>query len=322
MKVSHEVKFAQLVKFDKGHWVVANEQGIVEADVNEYLREFARGVSSGNLRADHIALGAAITEPILQTLPYVRWTNGLYTVKTYTPNEDNLIPLESYVITAWESSPDGEAMLVRPGLGYTRPAFKRFETGIEIGWDQLEKAGWNILARMMRVALGELARKIDHFAQFTLDAAVDGQAGHGTVVAGGLMTKASVDAIIKSSNTAAFPMGGARINPGTLTDMSAWSGGPFFNAGLPPDKGNEIIERLYLGRYGGVGFEASPFVPTDFVYFAGGADMTGYEQVRGSGRTVSWVDERKGFDAHRVITPDYAFYVGNALNVRRLRIIA
>lgn len=326
-KLADEVMLSEVIKFERdpktqvGNFVVASESGLTPADVDQLLKHYGSGTGN-DLKAEHSALAAAIVEPILQAVPYKRWTNLFFQPIQYDALEDNRLPVEYYTTAAWQTGPDSQVNVVRPGFGWTRPDFAEYSTGIEMPWSVVEKSGWNILGRMMQRASEEIARKIDVQAQATLDAAIDAQAGQGSVVSGGLMTKAGVDAIIKASQALGFPMQRAAINSGVVTDMSAWSGGPFYNAALPPDATRQILQTLYLGTYGGVEWFASPFVPTNFVYFGGPPNMIGYEQIRGEGKTASDVDIRKRFDYHIIISPEEAFYVGNVLPVRRLRIAA
>jgi hypothetical protein len=326
MRLAEDIKLAEVIKWEcdpktqKGNFVIASkETGVEQKDVDELLRHYGN-TNGGDIKAEHNAFAAAITEPINQAVGYVRWANKFYNQVSVGDLEDNRIPVEYYTTIAWETGPDAEAMFVRPGFGWTRPTFRMFQTGIEMPWSVMARSGWNVLARMMRRATEDLARKIDLAAISVLDIAVDAQAGHSTVVGGGLMTKASLDAVIKSANALGFPMTTACINSGTVTDMSAFSGGPFSVYGVPEGVATQLLNMLSLGQYGGINFYSNPFVPAALVYLGGNTDGIGYEQVRGSGRNASDIDVRKGVDLHVIITPEYAWYVGNALNLRKLRI--
>jgi hypothetical protein len=326
-RLAEQIKVSEVIKWGVnekgvGNFVIATkETGVEREDVDELLRQYGKGQGS-DIKAEHTMFAAAITEPILQAVPYKRWTDKFLMKVNYGLMEDNRIPREYYVSTAWQNGPDAEALFVRPGFGFTRPNFVDFQTGIEMPWSVMEYSGWNILGRMMERATEELARKIDLLVQAALDAAVDGQPGQGSVVAGGLMTKAAIDAVVKAGNALGFPVRTALVNSGTQTDMSAWSGGPFYNAALPPTTVQQILQTLYLGEYGGISFFNSPFVPTNFVYFTGPPNATGYEQTRGSGKTASDVDIRKRIDIHAVWSAPISISVENALNVRRLKIAA
>lgn len=326
MKLAEQLKLSEVVRWERdpktqaGNFVIASKDtGVEVKDVDELLRQYGTAIDN-DIRAEHTALAASIVEPILQAVPYVRWTNQFYTQVAYGDLEDNRIPVEYYVTTAWESGPDAEALFVRPGFAWTRPSFHMYQTGIEMPWSVIAKSGWNILSRMMRRATEEIARKVDLAALSAMDVAIDALAGQGTVVAGGLMTKAGIDAVIKAANTAGFPMATMVVNSGTATDMAAWSGGPFYNAALPPETTRSILQTLYLGDYGGLRVLTNPFVPATLIYLGGDANAIGYEQVRGTGRTASDVDIRKGFDYHVIFSPEYAWYIGNSLNLRKLRI--
>lgn len=327
MKLENEINLSEVIKYEhdpktqKGNFIVASASGMTVKDVDELLSHY--GTATGNdIKSEHGAMGAAIVEPILNAVPYKRWTNLLLTPIHFDPSDDWRIPVEDYVSTAYQTGPDSEVMFVRPGTGWTRPSLQQYSSGVEMPWSVMEYSGWNQLGRLMDRASDEIARLIDNQMQAVIDTAVDGLPGQGSVVSGGVMTKAAVDAVIKAAAASGFPLQTAVINSGTLTDMSAWSGGPFYNAGLPTEVAKSILQTLSWGPYGGVNWYSSPFVPTNFVYFAGPPASTGYEIHRGEARTASDVDIRKRIDLHEIISDQIGGYVGNSLNVRRLRIAA
>lgn len=327
MKLANEVSITDVIKYEhdpktqKGNFVVAADSGLTTKDVDDLLSHY--GTASGNdLKSEHMAMGAALVEPILQAVPYRRWTNLFLAGIHFESSDDWRIPVEDYVSVAYETGPDSEVMFVRPGLGWTRPTLHEYSTGIEMPWSVMEYSGWNQLGRMMDRATEAIARLIDNQIQGVIDAAIDALPGQGSVVSGGLMTKAGIDAVIKAAAGSGFPLQTIILNSGTLTDMGAWSGGPFFNAGLPPETAMSILKTLYWGSYGGVNWYSSPFVPANFIYFAGPPASTGYEITRGTGKTASDVDIRKRIDIHVVISNQIGAYVGNASNLRRLRIAA
>lgn len=290
--------------------------------MNEWLHAWAMGKDGGSIREQHELMGANMVEPIQQVIPYLRWTQDFFMPQGYDDLQDNSIPVEDYVTTGYQSHPDAGSEFVRPGIGWTQPTFHQYESGVAMPWSHVAKAGWNVFGRMMQRSAEEIARLIDTAAQYVIDTAVTGTAGLSSVVAGGVMTKASMDYVIKQGATIGFPMLKGAINTGTLTDMTGWSGGPFYAASLPDEVSMQIIQTLHLPMYGGVFWDASPFVPADYIYFHGPSASVGYEQTRGSGRAVSDVSIVNKEDQHLIISPEIAQYVGNSLSLRRLHIIA
>src|SRR3990167_7172705 len=92
---------------------------------------------------DHLALAAAIVEPIEKVVPYVEMYNVFYQDVNYGDLEDNAIPVEDTVTIAWETHQDGAARPVRSGFSWTRPEFTTYDTAIELPWAMARKAGWN-----------------------------------------------------------------------------------------------------------------------------------------------------------------------------------
>jgi hypothetical protein len=325
------LKLSEIVRFDHkaSRFVLGTKQGqefamdaSLQTEMDQLLAALSRGSASPERSAqeDHRMLAAAMLPPIEQAIPYVRWTDVFFQPASFAPLEDNALPVEDIVTMAWQTHDDGRILFTRPGLAWTRPDFSSYDTGLEIPWSIMAKAGWNVFERQMRRATGDIARKVDTAAQAILDAAVVAASQTGTV-SGGKLTKAAFDAVIKAQNAKGFPVTIAAINSGTATDMAGWTGG-VFSSGLPDATAQELISKLWLGTYGNVRLVASPFVPAAYVYFGGPAGNTGYEQVRGSMQVNSDVDIKEKVDLHAITSAEYAWYIGNGLQLYRLQITA
>lgn len=299
-----------------GNWTTASEYTV--ADVDAFLAESFKG-------ADHreamTLLGQAIIEPIEQVIPYVEMFSPIFFQPVnYGMLEDNAIPIEDTVAIAFESHPDGAASPVRVGGNkWTRPTFQNWETAIEVPWDSQAVIGWNYLARMLRRATEALARKRDDVARYTLDAAITAVSGHYPAVAGGSMTKASVDAVIKAALQIGFPVTKALINSGTITDMSSWLPSTTL-AQYPQARGEEILTNLYISNYAGIEWYANPFAPTAYVYFGGQPNQIGWHQTKGNVKTTSEMEVRNKLDLHLIQDAWHAWYVGNSYTLYRLNI--
>jgi len=288
-----------------------------ENDVNDLLTQLA---TSGTVE-DHELLARQIVEPIIQVIPYRSIYNIFFQDVNYGELEDNSIPVEDIVAIAFETHPDSEIMYTRAGYSWTRPDFTTYDTGIEVGWRQLKRAGWNFVARLMQRAMDELARKRDALARGVLIAAIP--ASHEYIVTGGSLTKVGIDAFLKDQAGIGFPVAQAVVNPATLMAMSNFTWG-VSNGGflLPPSEARQLLQTLYLSDYGGVSWYTNPFMPTNEVLFSGPASMVGYHQIRGEVNVASDVDITKGVDLHAIRDADHAFYVGNTWTLGRIRISA
>jgi len=284
-----------------------------QADVDAFLAGLE------NTKEDHELLAAQLVEPIEQVVPYQTIYDKFFQEWQLDELEDNSIPVEDTVAVAYQSHEDGEIMYARSGFSFTRPDFLTFQTGIEVGWKALKRAGWNYLARQMRRANEALARKRDEMARGVLYASI--QASHGYTVAGGSLTKASVDQILKDQAGIGFPVQQVMINPATLMAMGsfAWGGSGFF---LPPDKANQLLKTLHIMDYGGATWYSNPFFPTNEVLFGGIPGLIGWHQIRGQMNVASDVNITKGIDLHAIRDAEHAYYVGNSWTLSKLVITA
>lgn len=318
--MSKQIQLKDIIKFEKGNFVIASESGFSVQDVNELLAQTAARAGV-NARDQLLAIATTIIEPIDQALRYITVFTQFYREIGIGPLEDWSIPVENLIMgLGFQVHSESEVFFVRPSFEWTRPTLKEYSAGVEMPWKLMQRAGWNLLSRMMERATDNLARQIDAYAKAAVDASVLATAGHAHTQAGTTLTKAGVDAVIKAANQAGFPMSRAAINSGTVTDMAGWSTGTVSTQTIPEAEARELLQRLYLGNYGGVDWYSNPFVTDRFVYFSGPPAATGYHIIRGSVNAASDVDIRKGVDLHAIRSAEHTFYIGNANNIRRLEI--
>lgn len=315
------IQLKDIIKFEDGNFVIASDSGFSVKDVNELLAlTAARGGT--NAKDQLLALASTIIEPIDQALRYITVYTEFFRPVHIGPLEDWAIPVENSILgLGFRVHSESEVFFVRPSFEWTRPVLQEFLAGVEMPWKLMQRAGWNVLKRMMERATDELARQIDAYAKATLDATILATAGMATTVAGALLTKASVDAVIKAANALGFPMSRAAVNSGTVTDMAGWGTGTFSTQTIPEQVALDLLQRLHLGNYGSMEWYSNPFVLNRWVYFSGPPRNTGIQIIRGSAQAASDVDIRKRIDIHSIASPEVSFYVGNANNVRRLEII-
>ena len=276
-------------------------------------------LATGGSKDDHELVAAQITEPIQQVVPFVEsYSPVFFEDRGYGEIEDNSIPVEDLPTMAFQTHQDGAVLYTRAGYSFTRPEWTTWDTGIEVPWKMLKKAGWNFLARQMQYATWELARKRDAAAKAVLTAAIP--TVYRYTVSGGKLTKTALDAVIKAKSSIGFPVRRVLINSGTIMDMATftWPTGLY----LPDGEARELIRNLYIGNYGGCDFYINPFVPADYVYFGGMPNEIGYHQTMGAVTAASDVDITNKIDKHAIYDCDHAWYVGNAWTLASLQITA
>lgn len=260
---------------------------------------------------------AALMEPILQFVPYETLYDRFFMTVQIEQGSDNVVPVEDHLVSvSYSSHPQTGVFFVRPGYLFNRPTFSTWTSGIEIPWQLMAKAGWNVLQRQMNYALWDLAKQRDAAAKTVIDAAVP--TSHKLTVTGGT-TKASVDQVIRSSNQIGFPVKMALINPGRLMEMQSWTWGGtgFF---IPPERAQELLDNLFISTYGNLKWYASPYAPTDTVYFAGDPTQIGWHQVKGTPRTDSQINIKKGIDEYSIRDAEHAYYAQSGLTLWTLAI--
>lgn len=327
-----EAKLNSLIGFDfrsgeftigthqlNGNEIKAADRAHVDMkEINAFLSQYAPG--GGATNQDRRDLIASVMEPIAQVVDYMEMYSIFFQPWQLTEGEDNKIPLEDIVALAWETHEDSSVLYVRPGYLWTRPDFVNFDTGVEIHWDLMQRAGWNVLARQMKRAAEALARKRDEYLKGLLEAALINS--HITSVAGGTITKAAVDAVLVAQATIGFPITQALINPGILMGMGAfnWNGGSNVGLVVPPEVANEILRTLVFMNYGGVTWYSNPFAPTDRVFFSTAPAYIGYHQTMGEMKSASDTDITEKLDRHAIYDQYHSGYVQNAYGLAKLTI--
>ena len=314
MKFSDKIKFVANKETGEARFNLEAS----ESEIRALVAQMARSTDVD----EHIRFGAALVPPIAQAIPYVEMYNIFFSDVSYADLDDNRLPVEKDVVSmAWETHADAEILFTRPGYMFTRPDFTEWDTGIEISWRTIRRAGWNVLDRAMQRATWELARKRDAQKKAALDTAIAALSGHASTVATAL-TKASVDSVLQSAAEIGYPILKGLTNPSTLMAMAAGAGWTWGSEGfkIPESFADKLLTTLYVGTYGGVAWHVNPHHATDYVYLGGNAQDIGYHQIRGSMQTASDVDIVKKADLHTIMDAEHATYIGNSYNLWRIQI--
>ena len=320
-------KLSELIGFDKqtAQFVLGTHNLKGEAsnhlqasELPELSKEVAALLAGIRATGEHEALAAAMVDPIEQVVPYVEQFGVFFQETNYGVLEDNSIPVENIPTIAWQTHPEGAVLYARAGYSFTRPDFVTFDTGIEVPWATLEKAGWNFLSRQMSRAMQDLARKRDNVARVVLEAATPVGSNYSVATT---MTKASVDTIMRAKAAIGFPVSQILINPSRMMDMSnaaGWTwGNGFF---MPPDAAKNILTTLHLGYYGGANWYTNPNANVNKVYFGGQPAQIGWHQTRGSVKSASDIDITNKLDKHVMLDQEHAWFVGNTWTLATLDI--
>ncbi len=278
--------------------------------------ELLAGLAGPGHEADKQALAAAVVEPIEKVVPYVEMYNTFYMDQALGELEDNSIPIEDVVAIAWETHQDGAARPVRSGYYWTRPSFVTYDTAMDVPWNLMRKAGWNVFARQMRRAVEALARKRDERALNTYVAAL--LASHVVTVSSATLSKASIDTVVRGAADIGFPVTRALVNPGTLKDMADF----VWPVGLTIDgpKADALVTTQFLSNYGGVDWYVNPHLPINRVRFAGPPAQIGYHQQRGAVRNSSDTDIINKRDLYLIEDAEHAWYIANDLSLWEIRL--
>ena len=298
------------------------EAGIfnLTAEDRKRLDALVRQTGLSGERRQHELMGQAMAEPIRQVTPYVSWTEQFFVPQAIGAAEDNRVPLDEYTTVAFYSSPTGQVLYTRPGRKYERPDFTQIDCGVEIGWDTMAEAGWNILARKQLEAAEELARKRDALAQTVVDAAITASGNTSATAAGGVMTKAAVDSVFQTMATRGWKITTVIGNPGDLMDMTNWT---LANAlwQWPDEMTRSLVTQFYWSDYGNANWYGYHNAPTSVVYFAVAPSQIGYHQTKGDIRTATDIDIDKGVNKYRWDEKD-AYIVCNDYGLWKLTITA
>ena len=296
---------------EPGNTLTASQITSYQRDLNSMLRNISTLSAQ-----DHQDLAAAIVEPIQKVVPYIEIYSDAFVNVNYGELEDNAIPVEDVQTIAWETNLDGAARPVRPGFSWTRPSFVFYDTAIEMPWATARYAGWNVLARSMKRATEDLARKRDQLAGNVWDAAV--LPSHVVTVTGGALTKAGIDTVIKNAMDTGFPVKRAIVNPGTLAEMSGFT----WPNNLSADRVDKLLTKFMFTDYGGVVWELNPFFSTTEVRFYGDPSEVGWHQTQGSVKNASQVDVINKRDVYLIEDAGHAYYVGSDATLWQILITA
>jgi hypothetical protein len=227
------------------------------------------------------AVSQVILPPIRKVAPYLEWTQHFFAPRPEGPDDHVRIALDEYTVVAFMSSPDGGIEYTRPYRKYTTVSWRMIRCGLELPWDAY-RWGWDVLSKKMMEAAEELARKRDGVRQPLLNAAAISQAGHVPTVSS-VLTKASVDSILKSAAGNGFPVTMAAINTGTMMDMSGWTlpANSMISGSVPERVGRDILTRLFTPGYGDITWIVNHTIPSNYIYFGGPPTEVGWHFMGG-----------------------------------------
>src|SRR5512135_95828 len=114
-----ETKFLDLVQISqKGQLSV---KGSAELTA---IQELMRQTGMSTSKEQHEVMGAGIREPIRLLARYKEWASYFFQDWPVGIGEDNRIPLDQPIGSAFISSPEGRALLITPGVQqWARPNF-------------------------------------------------------------------------------------------------------------------------------------------------------------------------------------------------------
>ena len=289
------------------------------------LVDAMKEVGASSDPAVHQAFGAAVREPIRTLARYQEWAQYFFAPDPRGVTEDNAIPLDLPIGSAFVSSPDGRVQYFRPGVQqWTRPLFAEISGAFEMPWKMMEIASWAMLSRRLEEVADSMARQRDTLAQTVLDAAIATVSGHAVTISGGALTKTGLDTVIKSAVQTGFPITQVVMNPARIMDMTAWTFGT--TSAIPwqfaPESAREqMFQKLYAEGYGGLRYMFSHNLNVNSIYLSGDPQLTGYHQDHGQARSYSYVDGDNRSDKHSVWEDD-AYVAINATNLWSIAITA
>lgn len=303
---------------------VKNGQFAVSASARERIDEIMKQTGATDDPRVHRLMAEKIFPPIKQMADYVEWTKLFYEPVSVAPGEIVRQAIDTPTAVALYNSIDGQVLFTRPGRGtYVSPEFVMVDTALEIGWDDLLEAGWDVLGTKMSECSQELARKRDEQGQLILDAATAVAAGHQPTVGGGLMTKAAIDSIFKLAAAKSWKIDRVVLNTGTIMDMTSWvlpANSMWANMG--DGHGEEIMRQGFVTNYGGAAWYAYHTVPANFIYLSASPQVCGAKRwKKGGTRTASDINIVNKTDLH-TWDEKYGHYWGNPFAVWRLGITA
>ena len=304
------------ITFDNGNFVFAG-------DARERIDAQLRRVGLSGDVSQHKMLADMIIPPIRLVAEYQEWTRMFFEQKNIGPMDYVRIAQEEPGVIALYTSPNGQVYFTRPGITtYVSPSYLMIDSGLEIGWDDMASAGWDVLGRKVLETGEEFARKRDAQGQSFLDAAAAAVSGHAATVSGGVMTMAAVDAIFKAASTAGWDITQIAINSATVMDMKSWVWGSAQHLWMQPTNDQLVLQKFYASNYGNAAWYAFRSVPTNYVYFSGTpAQMGSKRYLQGGTRTASDVDIKKRVDLY-TWDEKWGHYIENTYPLWRLEITA
>lgn len=290
------------------------------------LQELMRQSGANPSKEQAQLSGAAFRDPIRLLARYKEWTNVFFAPMSVGEGEDNAIPIDNPIGSAFVSSPEGRVNFITPGVQqFVRPTFTVIKAGLRVYWQTLRSAGWAILSRRMEETADSMARLRDVKALVVLEAAIAANAGHTVATAaGGKLTKAAIDAVVSAAAQIGFPVTQIAMNPGRIMDMSTWTFGttsaiPWSFA--PAGANEQMFRQLYAEGYAGLRYVFSTNISMNACYLSGDPSDIGYHQDHGQARSMSDVNINDMTDEH-IIYEDDAWYVGNPVNLWKITITA
>lgn len=305
-----------MIRFDtkSGRFVSASDGGM------EALTDLIKRTGASGRRADHEAMAAAVIGPIKQVADYQEWTKGIFAPHPVADGEIVRIALKRPSVIVLNTSLNGEVLFTRPRLKYTTIEYQSMDTGIEVGWDDLKGAGWNVMEDLIVEAGQALARKRDAARVAVLDAAAV-LSSHDEESTGLVMAKSVVDGIFKEAAQLNWKIQSVYVNSGTIMDMADWALPATTMWETPPEMGAQIVKQGYVTGYGGANWMAYPEVGATYVYLlASPSDMGALSFSPGTVREAHDINIKNRTD---LFTWDEtnSTYLGNPYAVWRIHIV-
>lgn len=264
---------------------------------DHFMSRLQRAMQIKNADDRLSAVSEVVLPPIRKVADYMEWTNYFFTPRSDPVGSFIRIAQDEYTAYAFMSSPDGGIMYTRPWRKYTTMEWRQIRCGMEFEWN-IAQWGWDVVSTKLLEVAEELARRRDELRQPLLNAAAISQAGHIPTVAT-VMTKASIDSIIKTSTTNGFPVTQVAVNSGTLMDMAGWTlpANSMVAGSVPTDVGGSILTKLYSPGYGSLTWIANHTIPSNYLYLSGPPSKIGWFWSQGV-RNVSEQDIDRDVDKH------------------------
>lgn len=290
--------------FVRGNLVLSSD---ARARIDAYLRKVGL---SGDKQA-HEMLAYQIIAPIKQIADYQEWTQYWFQPKQVDLLNPVRVAVDNPAVVGLYTGPNGQVLYSRPGrTTYVSPSYVMVDVGLEVGWDDIAAAGWDIMGQKVMEKGEELARKRDAQGKATLDAAIAATTGHANTVSTS-MTKAAIDAVLEEAATAGWTLTQVAINPATFMDMTDWVWSNSNHLWMEFDKTSELFDSLAVSNYGGMTWRTFRSVPADTIYLGAAPQVMGaYRWQLGPTRTASDVDITKKVDRY-TWDEKYGHYIGN-----------